>query len=554
MKSLRWYSDRHIRIEPEIPRLVKMASFVDYGMTASDEYIVAEVGNLFLHFNRAIGFNQDTAEMRNSLVVVRERSDGTDLMNGLKLSDMHKELINGEEVTIEVCSYFEGNRKNAAYLLVSIGYGDSLCMSTVENPRPTPRPNPLPTRRPTPRPTLRPTPRPTRTPTPRPTLVPTEAPIRVPIPSPPLTTPSVPPVPNPRPPVRQPEPNPSPSPQSNKPVAGGGPTPRGSEEDENEPNEEDSGQGEIGRGGLNPHSTEAPSMTGEPRRSPIGPPAPSFLSLDSPAPTWVTYEGGEGYAGILTPADAGTQNESRLGLGVPVGLAIGMILFGCCCCFCLSRRYRIVCDDDDYDSDEELIEVGNHIVAIRRSRDIGKKAETETLASDEGSADINLSAWETPGDEEPRTHENHKGVENELRCLPSPSSFLNDQWTKALQFWTEPLFTNEEPSPPPRPFRQTSGSEGPSGLSSPPRQSFQPVVVPRSPRRARLFAAESEPYQNELYDPVGSSCNLAENKNTQSRLSSGSSVDSAYDFSNVRFSRTRRHDNRRSTPDDWFFF
>lgn len=323
-------------MEPEIPQLVKIAAFVDYQNTQSDEYIVVQMDDLYMHYNRAVGFNKDSGEHRDSLVIVRPFADGTDLIQGLDVRTSLSESVGGEDVLIEVCAVDFSNDGAVAYMHVSIGYGDTLC------PAPTTT-------------TLKPTPSPTRIPTSLPTSLPTLQP-------------------------------------SSEQSQGGGRSP--SQNSMPSPGDQ-AGQadGQSGRGAPNrtPNPTGSPptrSRTGENPSSPSsgrGPsgtaPAVQPPSSTGEAPSSITYDEQSGIHSVLGQGEAADKNGISAGgiIGILLGLSSLLCLIYCC------LQYRLVWEKvGDYD-DEEFIEVGDQMVAIRRTKSLEKEAgsskDSDTLAS-----------------------------------------------------------------------------------------------------------------------------------------------------------------------------
>jgi hypothetical protein len=192
-----------------MPVLVRVAAFVDYdriettntfsassvmangvGLNYNDPYIIVKVNDLFMQYNRAKDFNKDTMEQDDRLTIVRGQDDRTEVVAGLgpgerltiassatRAGVQAMTATTGEEVTIEVCEEVLESQwsSGADFLLVSVGYGDSLCSQQPPPPvatpvATTPRPSPPPTHKPTRRPTRRPTPWPTPLYTPEPAL------------------------------------------------------------------------------------------------------------------------------------------------------------------------------------------------------------------------------------------------------------------------------------------------------------------------------------------------------------------------------------------------
>ena len=127
---LGWYDDRSVSVDPEIPQLLKIAAFADYDKTVKGEYVVAEVGELYLQYNRAKGFNRETEEKADMLTIVAKTDQGTDLIAALDVEGDAQSFLNfqemGRDLTIQICAVGTSN-KNMDYMLVSVGTGPSLC-------------------------------------------------------------------------------------------------------------------------------------------------------------------------------------------------------------------------------------------------------------------------------------------------------------------------------------------------------------------------------------------------------------------------------------------
>jgi hypothetical protein len=133
--DLGWYEDRSVSVDPiEAPQILKIAAFVDYDKTQQGEYVIAEVGigNLYMQYNRAKGFNRDTEEKADMLTISTKTDEGTDLVAGLDL-DSNTYLVAGfegsdQDILIEVCHVGVGNGADQPdYMIVSVGIGPSLC-------------------------------------------------------------------------------------------------------------------------------------------------------------------------------------------------------------------------------------------------------------------------------------------------------------------------------------------------------------------------------------------------------------------------------------------
>ena len=86
-------------MDPEIPQLVTLAPFVHYQFSAPTEYIVVRIGDLYMQYNRATDYNSQSGELKDELVIVRDRATelGTDLLVGLDVGEEYKEGSQQEE-------------------------------------------------------------------------------------------------------------------------------------------------------------------------------------------------------------------------------------------------------------------------------------------------------------------------------------------------------------------------------------------------------------------------------------------------------------------------
>jgi hypothetical protein len=137
--KLKWYEeDTMLSVTPDSPgTLVKVVAFADvaYANAAADKVLVQTGGNLdlYMQYNRAKGFNADTYEYKDKLVIVRDRGDGTVIEATL---DKDNESVYTREedgsstpLRVEVCAQVYSNNANKPdYLVVGIGYtSSSLC-------------------------------------------------------------------------------------------------------------------------------------------------------------------------------------------------------------------------------------------------------------------------------------------------------------------------------------------------------------------------------------------------------------------------------------------
>jgi Gametolysin peptidase M11 len=142
-----WYSDRHYAVYPltDGNKLVKMASFVDYSLANSGEYVVVNVNDqYYLQYNTMTGFNVETEQKQNQVTVTESQSSGTNSLAGLSVGGSTFTISNyqssGKTLTILACKTSTG-ANGASIMEISISMGNSMCSGTaVTDPLPTPRP------------------------------------------------------------------------------------------------------------------------------------------------------------------------------------------------------------------------------------------------------------------------------------------------------------------------------------------------------------------------------------------------------------------------------
>ena len=191
--KLGWYSSRTESLDlGAAPLLYNLAAFVDYDKTVASEPVLINVADsLFVQYNRAKGFNVDTEDKQNMITITETQAAGSNSRGGLAVGD---QLVfdnfndSGSHLVIEACQSRTGSNAETDVMVVSVGFGASLCGS-VQAPTsapvsPTRAPTPSPTKKPTNAPTKVPTPSPTRKPTIAPTVNPTIAPTANPTNSP----------------------------------------------------------------------------------------------------------------------------------------------------------------------------------------------------------------------------------------------------------------------------------------------------------------------------------------------------------------------------------
>jgi len=160
--TLGWFSDRSLVVEMSnllaAPQLVTLAAFVDYDKLASnddDRLILVRIGDLYMQFNRAKGFNKDTSEKINQLTVVQEVFKGTELLAGLDDTSnnaIFSTVLDGSRLTIQVCrmDIHENNEAVVDEVVVGIGVVPFPCGGAFSSPPPSPQPvaiapDPIPT-------------------------------------------------------------------------------------------------------------------------------------------------------------------------------------------------------------------------------------------------------------------------------------------------------------------------------------------------------------------------------------------------------------------------
>jgi hypothetical protein len=97
--QLGWYSDKRLEINPEddlcesdYPTSYIVNGIVDYGDTTDGANVILKIGNFFVGYNKATGFNEGTAEAKNQVTVTKKRgtptsSDLTELLGILSVGD-----------------------------------------------------------------------------------------------------------------------------------------------------------------------------------------------------------------------------------------------------------------------------------------------------------------------------------------------------------------------------------------------------------------------------------------------------------------------------------
>jgi hypothetical protein len=145
--DLGWYAaDKMETVQPSTTgKLVKIVAFADVATaTASADKVLVQTGgnlDLYMQYNRAKGFNEDTYEYKDTLVIVQDNGGGTMIRATLdKLSETDNEALytrqesgNNNPLRIEICEqvYLNSSTK-PDYMVVGIGYSSK----TLCNPEP----------------------------------------------------------------------------------------------------------------------------------------------------------------------------------------------------------------------------------------------------------------------------------------------------------------------------------------------------------------------------------------------------------------------------------
>jgi hypothetical protein len=131
--ELGWYSEREQKINPTVkPFMISLASFVDFDRAIRTQPVLVDVQNkVFLQYNRAKWFNQDTEEKWDSVTVTELFSNGDSnnlggVYPGSQLAIPN--FSNGRDLVIDVCSTHMGGTDEADFALVSVALGQSYCV------------------------------------------------------------------------------------------------------------------------------------------------------------------------------------------------------------------------------------------------------------------------------------------------------------------------------------------------------------------------------------------------------------------------------------------
>ena len=119
--ALGWYADKTIELNgDESPHLIDLATIVDYEKATT---VLVKVKNMFLMYNRATTFNQNTGEWGDSLTVTEDVNGTSDLRTGLRPDETYK----SGGVVIEACKRVYGDGNNPDMMVISVGKGGSAC-------------------------------------------------------------------------------------------------------------------------------------------------------------------------------------------------------------------------------------------------------------------------------------------------------------------------------------------------------------------------------------------------------------------------------------------
>lgn len=136
---LDWFADRAVAANLFRPTLLRLAAFVDYDKTTSGEhYVLARTGNVYMQYNRAKGINADSYEYKDHLTIYQDVSSGSYLFAALswKGTRSYKRSFSSGTWHAEICDSISGNGYTTPdHLVISIGFGNSLCSAYYSSPR-----------------------------------------------------------------------------------------------------------------------------------------------------------------------------------------------------------------------------------------------------------------------------------------------------------------------------------------------------------------------------------------------------------------------------------
>lgn len=128
--KLGWYADRAREVDFFEPTLIRLAAFVDYDRTTEGYHdVLIRCANVYMHYNRAKNFNKDTYEYKDHLTIYQTVRDETYLFAALQYpaKTLYERRFGSMTWRAEICDQIEGDQFSPDHLIISIGFGDSLC-------------------------------------------------------------------------------------------------------------------------------------------------------------------------------------------------------------------------------------------------------------------------------------------------------------------------------------------------------------------------------------------------------------------------------------------
>jgi hypothetical protein len=137
--NLGWMSDRTVAVDAQAEegQRVELISYVDYAAAVDDQAVILIVGPYFLTYNLKKGFNSETMEKENQVLIVQRESRvpdsvATNLVGSL---DANKNLYfvreaffsSGESLVIEVCEIQSGVPSFTDSITVAVGTSPTPC-------------------------------------------------------------------------------------------------------------------------------------------------------------------------------------------------------------------------------------------------------------------------------------------------------------------------------------------------------------------------------------------------------------------------------------------
>ncbi|GKY98308.1 hypothetical protein MPSEU_000788400 [Mayamaea pseudoterrestris] len=137
-----WFTDRAEEVYPENGPIVgNLVSFVDYGDSEmqTNDVVLMRAGNLYMHYNRAKGYNVDTPSAYKDRVVIAESTGDLELSNFVAAlakgqSYFYPNFSGYDTLVIEVCDQMTGSLDYAVVsMYIEDGIQKSNCgVSTLE--------------------------------------------------------------------------------------------------------------------------------------------------------------------------------------------------------------------------------------------------------------------------------------------------------------------------------------------------------------------------------------------------------------------------------------